>query len=349
MEYVALPDVRSNLWSTRRGAQLFLDDPPIEAFGGAVGRHNWIARWTHIGDAHRTFADLNAARGAVDEAREAWLCALTAFEVARRLLDEDDPQIGDLSAKVELSIQGTNLSLEPQVEQVQIVCCDQTNLQAYYLPSSGTDVCAPAVVCISSEQQAGAILLGRLLPEVRGRAMSLLVVSHDHLSNHSRLESEILLSCCLEYLCSRSNVDPSRIGVYGEGLSAALATHFAASDRRVAAAVCDGGLWIWAQAQASIGWLTKAAGVDENLLSARRSRLIGRLRCPVLVVAGGGGIVSISEAMKLQAECTAAGIDLELAIPPIAHTPIGEIENFVTSDDRILGWLEQKLSYTPVP
>ncbi len=31
---------------------------------------------------------------------------------------------------------------------------------------------------------------------------------------------------------------------------------------------------------------------------------------------------------------------------PMTQTPLGEIENFVTSDDYIFGWLEHKLAYS---
>ncbi|UPJ47860.1 alpha/beta hydrolase [Bradyrhizobium sp. 200] len=345
MEYAAWPQVRGDLSSARRAAAAFLDNLTFEDRSGAADRQNWVARWTGIGDEHGVLGDRNIRSGALHEAIEAWLCALTAFEVARRLVDEDDQQSADASARLEAGIQRFELSLEQKVERVQIECCDQTEFLAYYLPAGSPDLCAPAVICISGEQESGTTLLGRLLPVVFGRGISLLVISHDDISNCSRSPSDIVLSCCLDYLSARSDVDGTRIGVYGEGFSAVLATDFAASDRRVAAAVCDGGLWNWTRILASVSWITKAADVvDEGLASVRRSQLIRRLRCPVLVVAGGRGIVSVSEAIKLQADCMAATIGIELVIPRMIRTPEGEVENFVTSDDCIFRWLEQQLA-----
>ncbi|MGY4447384.1 hypothetical protein ACVWZR_002044 [Bradyrhizobium sp. i1.3.1] len=323
----AWPHVRGDLASTRRGATVFLDD--LEGVYGAISRQNWVARWTNIGDAHCVVGDHNIEKGTFKEATEAWLCALTAFEVARRLVDEDDPRSGDVSAKIEAGIQSFG-SLEQKVERVRIACCDQSEFLVYYVPAGGPNLCAPAVICISREEETGATLLGRLLPVVIGRGMSVLVVSHDDVSNRWRGQSEALLSCCLDYLSVRPDVDATRIGVYGEGLSAVLATDFTASDRRVAAAVCDGGLWNWARTLASVGWITRTADVvDEDVVSARRSRLVRQLRCPILVVAGGRGIASASEAIKLQADCAPARMDLELAMPRVARTPVGEIENFL--------------------
>lgn len=341
MLYAAWPHVRNDLASTRQWAAKFLDN--LEENYWIITRQNWVEKWITIGDVHCLSADLNIQMGVFDEAIQAWLCALTAFEVAKRLVDEG-PRSADVLARVEATIQGFGLALEKKVERVQIACCEQAELLAYYLPAGGPDS-APAVVCISSEQESGAMLLGRLLPVVIGRGMSVLVVSHEDVSSQWRGQSEVLLSCCLDYVSARPDVDAARIAVYGEGLSAALATDLAVSDRRVAAAVCDGGLWNWAKTMTSVRWMTRTVDVaDEDVISARRSRSLQRLRCPVLVVAGGRGTVSVLEAIKLQADCKAVRMDLELFVARRISTPLGEIENFVTSDDSTFGWLERKLA-----
>lgn len=150
----------------------------------------------------------------------------------------------------------------------------------------------------------------------------------------------MLLSYCLDYLSAKPEIDATRIAVYGEGLSAPLATGIAVADRRVAAAICDGGLWSWIRVRASIDWMTRTSGVlDERACSAHRSRLARRLKCPILVLSGGRSIVSVSEAVKLEADCKAASIDLELLLPP---TPEGVFEEFVACDDGVFKWLERK-------
>lgn len=346
MECAAWPYVKGDLASARREVAAFLDN--LVGVHGTIGRYDWAATWTSIGDAHRRVGDLRVDEGAIDQATEAWLCALTAFEVARRLADDDDEQCGDVLAKLEAGIQRF-VSLGQKVERVQIPGGDQAELPARYFPATGSDLRTPAVICISNEEETGETLLARLLPVVIGRGMSILVVSHDDISNRGRGQSEVLLTSCLDYLLVRPDVDARRIGVYGEGLSAVLATDFAVSDRRVAAAVCDGGLWNWARTLASVRWMTKTEVLDEDVVLAYRSRLVRQLRCPALVVAGGRGTVSASEAIALQADCTAADIDLELAMPPTTGTSLGGIENFVTSDDCIFGWLQRKLIHSSAP
>ncbi|WOH52452.1 S9 family peptidase [Bradyrhizobium sp. sBnM-33] len=311
-----------------------------------MGRQNWAATWTTTGDAYYRLADLNIGKGVFDVATDAWLCALTAFEVARRLVADDNRDSADVSAKVEAGVQRFALALGHKVESLQITCGDQIELSAYCLPAGTPHLCGPAVICVSSEEENRATLLGRLLPVVIGRGMSVLVVSHEDIANQSRGESEILLSHCLDHLSARPDVDSNRIAVYGDGLSAALATDFAAYDSRVAAAVCDAGIWNWTRTRGSIGWMTSTQDdADKDVVAACRSRLARQLNCPILVVAGGRGIVSVSEAIKLQADCMAASVDLDLAVPQIIQgAPGGEVDNFVTSDDNIFRWLEKKLT-----
>ncbi|UVO30547.1 hypothetical protein [Bradyrhizobium arachidis] len=341
MDGAAWPQVRGDLSSTRWGAAAFLNN--LETACTTISRTEWVVRWTNIGDAHCLLGDTNIEEGYFDEVAEDWLCALTAFEVARRLACEDASKIGEVSAKIDAVLKKFG-KLGPKVERVKIECCDQFEISAHYLPAGDRSSSAPAILCISTEGETATTLLGRLLPVVMHRGMSVLVVAYDDLSDTERSQLDMFLSCCVDYLSARSDVDAARIGVYGDGLSAALATDLAAFDSRVSAAVCDGGLWNWTRMQASVDWLTGAADVsDDQVLSARRLRLLRQLRCPVLVVAGGRGIVSAAEAMKLLGDGAGAPIDLQLAIPRMITIDGEEVENFLTADDRIFGWLEHKL------
>lgn len=341
------PHATGDLASTRSSASAFLDE--LARIYAARNQQNWVRRWTNIGNAHCLVGDLEIEKGASDKAVEGWLCALTAFEVARRLLDGDDVQSASVSIKVERAIEKIRCS-EHGIERVHVACGDPAELFPYYLPSGQPDLLAPAVICISSEEESAEMLLGRLLPVLVRRGISVLVIGHDDVSCQRRGQTNFMLSCCLDYLAAQPNVDSSRIGVYGDGLSAVLATDFALCDRRVSAAVCDGGLWHWARTMAAVGWIAKAADlVDEGALSTRRLRSVRKLSCPALVLAGGRSAVNEAEAVKLQVDCEMAHIDLELAIPRTALTPVGEVENFVISDECIFRWLEHKLRRSTAP
>ncbi|MCP3441178.1 molybdopterin-guanine dinucleotide biosynthesis protein B [Bradyrhizobium sp. CCGUVB14] len=346
MERAAYSEAISDLVSTRRGAAMFLRNLAADGICGSRTRQHWAAKWTNIGDAHQLRSDLTFKMGPCDQAAEDGLCALTAFEVARRLIDEESPNSQDISAKVEAIARQLVSFRGRKIERLQIACCEPSDFSAYYWSARESDLRTPAVICISKEGETAATLLGRLLPVVIGRGLSILTVSHDHVSHCPHCKSTFMLSCCLDYLSERPDIDARQIGVYGEGLSAATATELAASDRRVTAAVCDAGLWNWVRLLASVEWMTKAADViDSDVGSTRRSLLLRQLRCPALVVAGGSGIVSVEEAATLKAECMTRHVDLEVIIPQMIRTRSGDIENFVTCDEDVFKWLELKLAH----
>ncbi|MGY3146497.1 hypothetical protein ACVWYQ_003496 [Bradyrhizobium sp. USDA 3397] len=340
MDRATGPRLRDDLASTRHSAATFLEN--LDA-SRAAGGAEWFSRWIEIGDAHGMLGNAKCREGNVDEAAKAWLCALTAFELAKRLAREQAGQGKAVSARIGSAIE-TFGSLKQPIERVQIECYDQSAIEAHYLPSDGSSR-APAIICISAEDETSTTLLGRLLPAAAHRGMSVLAVTYDDVSDNRRGHSNEILSCCLDYLSTRDDVDATRIGVYGDGMAAALATDLAVSDSRVAAAVCDGGLWNWARTMAAVEWVAGVPNApDDEVIAARRLRLLRRLKCPVLVVAGGRGIVSASEAIELQNACAVARMDLQLIISPSTMTDAGELENFVICDDRIFGWLEQRLS-----
>ncbi|MCK1328428.1 hypothetical protein IVB57_08500 [Bradyrhizobium sp. CW9] len=345
MNFGAWPLLRGDLASARCGASAFLDSLSTQGNCAETNLQNWSSKWTATGDTLCDLADLNIDKRSFDEATEAWLSALTAFEVARRLVADDDRGRAEISAKVEAAVERFGLALGHKAESIRIPCFE-LEIQALFLPAGPSHLSGPAVICISSEEEAGAILLGRLLPVVIGRGMSVLVVSHEDLPNHSRGQSEILLSWCLDYLSTRPDIDHTRIAVYGDGLSAVLATDLAAKDRRVAAAVCEAGIWTWTRRSRLIGWMTSTADeADADLIAACQLRSIQRLKCPILVVAGGRSSVAVSEAIRLHADCLVARIDLELAMPQIIRGSLGEgVDNFVASDECIFRWLDQKLA-----
>lgn len=329
---------RSDLASTRRGASSFLDSLSSEDCALAA-RQNWAKTWIKVGQYNCRLVELNLQKQALDIAKEAWLCALTAFEVARRLLS-DSSASPEISARVENDFQKFGPALGHTVQTLRITC-DHVQLPACYLPAAGTNLRSPAVICISSDEERRMSLLGRLLPVIIGRKMSILVVSHEDVAGHSRGESELLLARCLDYLSDCADIDRNRIAVYGDGLSAALATDFAANDSRVAAAVCDAGLWNRARTLGCVRWLTRATE-DAEAISTPPARLMPKINCPILVPVSARGIVSVSDAIELHANCMAAGVPLEVILPQM-YRGGEEPDNFVSLDERIFDWLEKKL------
>jgi hypothetical protein len=333
-----------DLPSLRRDAAAFIDSTLIADADTEECWQRCVTIWTRIGDGYCFQADLRMASGALDQASEALLCALTAFELARQLLDESSSTRGEITSKIEACAQRFGQCRRRPAEWVRIGCSDQWGFSALFLPADGPERSAPSVICISEDDEAIEALVGKLLPGLADSGLSMLVVSGADISSHPVFQRDLLLGFCLDYLVGRADVDGDRIAVYGEKFAAVHATSFAASDHRVAAAVCDGGVWRSTRMQGSIDWMAGAERTtDDAGATSYRLQAMRRLKCPILVTAGERGLVGAPEAIRLRADCGAAGIELDVAIPRTVETAKGTIENFITTYDLVFGWLERKL------
>ncbi|WP_441238201.1 alpha/beta hydrolase [Bradyrhizobium sp. 930_D9_N1_4] len=305
-------------------------------------RRLWISDWLGIADDYRTFAESARDNGSVQTAREGWLCALTALEVARNLACPGDIEDSDLADKVGFSLRGFENDAGPAIERVRIDCFDQEALTGIFVPACGHGPSAPAVICLSDEDITLGSMMSRLLAASPRQNMSLLLIDACNPSVRRSLKPEHMLQCWLDYLETRPDVCSQRIAIYGEGAGAVHASRLALSDRRVAAAVCDGGLLAPVMRRASLGWMTglEQANRDETSTGSSPPR---RIACPLLMAVGSRSMVWEQDALELQAAYRQAGADCSVVVPSRIPHPLGEVENFVAMDDFIVEWLDSKL------
>ncbi len=187
-------------------------------------------------------------------------------------------------------------------------------------------------------------MMSRLLPAALCRNMSLLLVDARNLSGRRLFKPEHILQCWVDYLEARPDVDPQRIAIYGEGAGASHASRLALADRRMAAAVCDGGLLTSVMRRASLRWMSGAAQAVHDGTSTGSllpSRRIPCLRCSRL--SGSGRWSGNQEALELQAGYRQAGADCSIVVPNRIPHPQGEVENFIAVDDFVSEWLDSRL------
>lgn len=337
------PDSAS-LAYVRQNAAAFLESLQLVDLQGS-NRDRWLNTWLAVGERHRlSLGDPGGAMPTSKTSVEPWLCALTAFQVAKRLANGDDARNEDISARIAACAHEFELRHVRPLERIELDSLDEVRLTGIFLPGSGSGPRVPVVICISDETESESAMLSRILPALIGRGISVLVVGGENISWNRTFNAEILLRCWLDYLASRSDVDVSRIAVFGDGTAAAHASSLAATDQRVAAAVCDGGLWRSVRTHAAVRWLTSARDAEDiEDLSIYRSSLAFRTRCPVLIVAGARGFVREHEALALHDCCRRSGLDVSVVMPRSVPALSGQIDNFLTCDDFIFDWLESKL------
>lgn len=306
-------------------------------------RHLWISDWLRVADDYRTLAESARETRSAEVAGEAWLCSLTALEVVRSLSGPGDLESADLADVVGTGLRGLETEAGLPIERVKIDCFDQGALAGFFLPALRYGSTAPAVICVSDDDASLGSMMSRLLPVSLCGTMSLLLVDSGSSTVHRSFKPEHRLQLWLDYLEARPDVDSRRIGIYGEGAGAAHASRLALSDRRIAAAVCDGGLVSPVMCQATLRWMTGVgqavpdAGSREAMLPTRR------VPCPLLMVVGSRSMVWEQDALELQADYRRIGADCSVVVPNNVPHPLGEIENFVAVDDFIVEWLASKL------
>ncbi|WLA67217.1 alpha/beta hydrolase family protein [Bradyrhizobium diazoefficiens] len=250
------------------------------------------------------------------------------------------PTIAD---RVGLSLRSFADDAAHAIEHVEIDGFEQGALTGFFLPALCHGPSAPAVICIADEDVTLASMMSRLLPASLRRNMSLLLIDPGSSPVRRPLKQEHILQCWLDYLEARPDVDAQRIAIYGEGAGASHASRLVLSDRRVAAAVCDGGLLRSVAHRASVHWMTGVEQVVEGGASMRPLSSPRRMACPLLMVVGSRSMVREQEALELQAGYRQAGADCSVVVPNRIPYPLGEVENFITVDDFIFEWLDAKL------
>lgn len=329
----------------RKRASEFFESLSAADLAREAHRELWLADWLRIADDYRICAE--SRDGSVRIAGEAWLCALTALEVAKCLSCPGDLASPDLAGKVAISLRGFEDDAGSAIERVAIDCLDQETLTGFFLPALRREPSAPVVICILNEDVALGSVMSRLLPVSLCRNMSLLLVDAGSPSVRRSFKPEHVLQCWLDYLETRPDVDPRRIAIHGEGAGASHASRLALVDGRTAAAVCDGGIVTPVMRRASLRWMIGAGQAgDDGTLTLLPSR---RIPCPLLTVVGSRSMVREEDARALQAGYRQAGADCSIVVPDGIPHPLGEVTNFIAVDDLIFDWLDSRLGTGSTP
>ncbi|WP_309486816.1 MULTISPECIES: alpha/beta hydrolase [unclassified Bradyrhizobium] len=323
----------------RHRASEFFDSLSVADLARETSRHLWVSDWLRVADDYRISAESGRRDESAPIALEAWLCSLTALEVARSVSCPGDLADGDLTDRLDIGLRGLEDEVGPAIQNVKIDGLDQGPLTGLFRPAFHQGP-SPVLICIADEEVALSEMMSRLSPALCRRNISLLIVHAGNSSIRRPLRPEHMLACWLDYLGARPDVDSRRIAVYGEGVGASHASRLALSDRRIAAAVCDGGIATPIMRRA---WLRRKSGVEQAATPPDWLLPSRRIPCPLLVVVGSRSMVWEEDALALQTGYQQAGADCSTVVPNCIPHPLGEVENFVAVDDFILEWLDSKL------
>lgn len=325
-------------------------------------KESWHAEWKALADQVAQLGEDALAGGRRVTARDHFLRASNYYRWAEFFLAADDPRRLPAYRRCVDCFRKAGPCLDPPLERVEIPY-EGTRLQGYFYPAKGgAGRKTPGALYV-----AGADVLKEELYFLGGRALiergvSLLVVDGPGQGETlrfqgiaSRPDYEVPVGAALDVLAARPEVDPERLGLVGRSFGGYYATRAAAFERRVRALVVFGALFSavelfddYPTIRGQLQWLTGCSSPEETRQRLRAFTLgpvIGRVRCPVLIIHGEGDhLTPASHARRTFEGLTVKDKDLVLygrGEPGSVHC---QYNSFPVTIPYLCDWLAERLS-----
>jgi dienelactone hydrolase len=278
----------------------------------AAGTTAFRQTWVTMADKLVSLAEEDDAKGHLISAGDKRIRAANYMQVAERLQAHDAEGRLDLYKRfLSTFLKGIEQSGAP-VERVEIPY-EGTHLSALYVPAKDVTGPQPLLVQVNGLDSTKEMKYLVGLPEwLRQRGVASLIVDQPgtgealRLQNlHARYDSEHWASAIVDWLESRAEVDPKRIGMEGVSLGGYYCPRAVAFEPRFACGVAWGANHDWRDVQKRrlekegdfpvphywnhVCWVWGAKDIDEFMQIAEKVHLDGvldRIRVPFLVTHG---------------------------------------------------------------
>jgi hypothetical protein len=304
-----------------------------------------------LADANKARAEAAIESGHRLTAQSNWLRAANYYSAAALKIEPEDSATRE-SDTCELVISMRACAREylnclaPQGEVVQVPWLDHLGLEAYFLPAPGAgSKPAPVVICIAESDQRKEYLLYKTARYARDRNMALLCVDLNGLQEGLGADAgppiriETCVVALVDYLVERGDIDSDRIAIVGDGADSSLVAKGVALDGRLAAAVCDGGLW---------ELLDEAADLDAGSQTRwiRLPPLAWKISCPLLVVLGQHSGLQADRARQLLHRDRDSGAEPSFRIFEASETGTSDaqIDNPTLVNEFIFDWIVSQMA-----
>jgi pimeloyl-ACP methyl ester carboxylesterase len=273
---------------------------------------DWHQAWARLSERIAALAEEDAKEGFDFSAGGKYLRATAYAMTSERMMGhKDHRRLAVYKRMLDLFRKGAVLRSEP-VEWVEIPYKD-TSLPALFVKANG-DAPAPCMIHFDGLDVMKELLyLSQLPAEFRRRGVSTLIVDHPGVGEALRLrnlktlpETEVPARAAIDYLQTRSDVDPQCIGIIALSLGGYYAPRAAAFENRLKCCVAWGAIWDWWELRGKRGlnssgepsvsnfgehvaWVFGVDTFEQAMEIAKRFSLvdiIDRITCPLLVVHG---------------------------------------------------------------
>ena len=269
----------------------------------------WHENWKRVAEKVEHLAARDEEAGHHLSAGRKYLRATLYYSAAERFLNNRDPRKLETYKKFLSSFKkAIQLRREP-VEWVEVPFKD-SSLPALFVPALGGGK-APCMIHFDGFDVMKETIYSRVGSEYRRRGISLLIVDHPGVGEALRMrnmysgpDTEVPAAACVDYLETRSDVDPERIGIIAVSLGGYYAPRAAAFEKRLKCCVAWGAIWDWGQIWEhrlsghtkhlpvplfQLTWVLGKDTDEEALEVTKKMTLEGvadKITCPLLVVHG---------------------------------------------------------------
>lgn len=334
---------------------------------------SWYREWTALGYRNKKRAEEALANGYVQTARDNWLRAANYFRSAEFFLHHDDPRRLELLDLIEGCSQDYMSRMDPAGEVVRVPYENGAHLDAYFLRAPYALDRHPAVICFGGLDEFKDELLHEATRHAFARGLSLLLVDLPGQGGtlrrqklKARTDTEVPVGACVDYLQSRTDVDPDRIALYGASLGGYYAPRAASFEHRLKAVVSDGAIWNLQSSFRSTGydpsriavrhlhWVLGIPGegtqdgfdaVDAKLAEFSLEGVQQNIQCPYLITEGECDFAGFEFAVESYEYSKKHGQDVSFKVFTAEETGAAhcQIDNPTLGMEYIFDWLSDKL------
>jgi dienelactone hydrolase len=315
---------------------------------------SWHREWKKIADTCKSRGDLALQQGNINTAQSSWLRASNYYRTAELFLYIDDRRRRDILEQMQTCSHLYLSYLTPRGEIIQIPGSDGGLMHGYFLRAPGSAPQTPVVICIGGPDHLKEEHLYKMPRHAYARKLSLLVAGlpgqgicqGNNVVGRNDIETSI--SCWVDYLAGRGDVDVERIAIFGDGLGASFASRAAGLDHRLSAAVCDGGIWDLYERAFLLGRLSgdnHQESIKGQVSRLWRHSIAKRIRCPILVTLGECDWLETKYAAEFYSYLKEEGIDISLKIFSAAETAAShaQIDNPTIGNEYVFDWIAARL------
>ncbi len=270
----------------------------------------WFESWMKVAERVERLADIDAQKNHALSAGRKYMRAGLYYLMAERMPSHKDARrLIAYKRGIELYERGLKLRREP-VERVEVPY-GAHSLPAFFVkaPVAGR---APCMVHFDGFDATKETIYGGVGDEYRRRGISLLIVDHPGVGEalrlrhlHSGPDTEKPAAAAVDYLLTRPDVDPERIGIVALSLGGYYAPRAAAFEKRFKCCVAWGAIFDFGAAfEARLGgtnepsvpgfgdhaqWVFGAKTLEEAKAVTRQmtlEKVAANITCPFLIVHG---------------------------------------------------------------